>query len=83
MSKKITERTEMIVDKMDKLMAKALGNSGIGTFTSMDNDDVILFKDAMVLMKDLDELLIDYGKALDRIDDLSTKLDTLTELVKK
>lgn len=83
MSKKITERTEAIVNKMDNLMAKLLGNSGVTTFTSMSDDEAIMLKDTMVLMKDLDGLLIDYAEALDKIDDLSTKLDALTELIKK
>ena len=78
MHRAITEKTEEIVNKMESLLAKALGGSGISTFTSMSDDEAIMFKDAMALMKDLDELLVDYGNALDKIDDLSDKLDTLS-----
>lgn len=71
-------RTKKIVESMEGLLAKALASSGISTFTSMDNDEAIMFKDAMVLMKELDELLVDYAVALDKIDDLSSKLEALS-----
>ena len=74
MNRAITEKTEKIVESMNKLLAKALGSSGLGTFTSMDDDEAVMFKDAM---RDLNELLVDYGKALDKIEDLSNKLDSL------
>lgn len=84
MSNAIEIKTGEICEKMDSVLRRAMSLSGKGMFTSMKDDaEVILFRDCMVLLEDFDDLLIKYAVALDQIDGLSRKVDTLTDIIKR
>ena len=84
MSHAIKIKTEEICEKMDGVLARAMSMSGKSMFTSMKDDaEVILFRDCMALLEDLDDLLIKYAVALDQIGVLSDKVDTLTDIIKE
>lgn len=77
-TKKIKDKTREVCDLMEKLTSRALGVSGtLLDMSGMDDDTVVMLRDTMKCVKELDELLMMYGEKMDKIDIIESKLDTI------
>lgn len=79
----LVERTEKLLKKTDEIMNGMMKASGVPSIKTMDDDELVVFRDCLNLIDETKKYCLEVAKELDKIDSIEHKLNSIDDKINK